>query len=74
MPTKNGNHPPTKLYLDQFGHHVFARTRKELVQKAPVTGRISKMYLSKKDGTTVHCGYVIGSSWFVAYVPYEIPT
>jgi hypothetical protein len=60
------------LYLDQYGNRFFARTIAEL-QKKVGGGRISKMYLDKSDGTTVHCGYVVGAQWCTAYRPVENP-
>lgn len=57
------------LYLDQQGLPFWARTLKEL--RAQVPGKVSKMYVDKKDGSTVHCGYVIGDHWLTAYIPYE---
>lgn len=62
----------TKLYLDQYGNKFFARTVKELRSKIEGGGsRVSKMYIDKKDGSTVHCGYVIGGHWLTAFVPFE---
>ena len=62
------------LYIDQYGSREFARTVKELRAKIGGGGcRVSKMYRDKKDGRTVHCGYVIGQHWFTAYTPKEIP-
>jgi len=29
------------------------------------------MYCDKRDGRTVHCGYVVGRRWFTAYAPVE---
>ena len=47
------------LFLDQYGQPIWARTVEEL--RAEVGGgRASKMYTDKKDGSTVHVGYVIG--------------
>jgi hypothetical protein len=50
---------------------VWARTVKELQQKSG-GGKVSKMYVDKKDGRTVHKGYVVGQRWFSAYSPIEI--
>ena len=30
-------------------------------------GRVSKMYVDKKDGRSVHIGYVVGQHWLTAY-------
>ena len=32
-----------------------------------------QVYVDKKDGSVVHCGYVIGQHWLTAYRPVEIP-
>jgi len=60
------------LYISQYGDPYWARTVKELRQKIG-GGKISKMYVHKKDGRTVHCGYVIGRFWLTAYEPVERP-
>lgn len=60
-----------KLYIDQYGNKFWARTLKEL--RAQISGPCSKMYVDKKDGSTVHCGYVIGEHWLTAFVPWERP-
>lgn len=58
------------LYLDQWGNKFWARTVKELREQIP--GRVSKMYVDKKDGSIAHVGYVIGEHWLTAYCPVEI--
>lgn len=51
-----------KLFIDQYGYKVFAKTVKELrARTAGGGGRVSKMYQDKKDGSIVHTGYVVGS-------------
>lgn len=62
---------PNHLWIDQYGGHVYARTVKELREKAG-GGEVSKLYIDKADGSTVHCGYVIGDRWFSRYAPVEI--
>lgn len=62
---------PLYLYIDQYGTHVWAHTLKEL--RAQVRGSCSKMYVGKKDGRTVSCGYVIGWRWLTKYLPVEVP-
>ena len=64
---------PPILYIDQYGNRFWARTVKELRQ-AVGGGRVSKMYRDKKDGRSVHCGYVIGEHWLSGYTPLEKPT
>lgn len=50
--------------------------RKELIEyctkRAIPTGRISRMYRDKKDGSTYWCGYVIGNDWWSFYAPWEV--
>lgn len=55
----------TTLYIDQWGNKWWAKTVRELRQA--VGGRLSKMYVDKKDGTPVHVGYVVGRHWCKAY-------
>jgi hypothetical protein len=59
------------LYIDQYGSRFHAPTLKAL--RAQVPGRVGRMYVDKKDGGTVHCGYVIGKHWLTAYAPVEVP-
>ena len=58
------------LFIDQHGQPLFAHSLKELHAKAG-GGRISKQYTDKRNGDTVHNGYVIGQRWFTAYQPIE---
>ena len=61
------------LYIDQYGNRFYAYSLKELRSKIGMGGsRVSKMFQDKKDGSTVHTGYVIGSHWLTAYQPVEI--
>lgn len=60
------------LYIDQYGNKFFASTVKELRSQIGNGGsRVGKMYRDKKDGTTIHCGYVIGPHWLTMYAPVE---
>ncbi len=60
------------LYVDQYGSRFWAKTVKELRGMIGMGGsRLSKMYVDKKDGRTVHVGYVIGQHWLTAYQPVE---
>jgi len=61
--------------ISQYGttyHDLGKYPRKELLERL---GRKSaqKMYIDKKDGRTIHCGYVIGSLWITLYTvtPFE---
>jgi hypothetical protein len=58
-----------KLYVDQYGQHFYAHTLRELRQQ--ISGRANRMFVDRKDGTTLCIGYVIGSHWLHAYAPIE---
>lgn len=60
----------THAFIDQYRNVVFARTVKELREDCG-GGRVSKMYVDKKDGRTVHVGYVVGNRWFTRFAPVE---
>lgn len=59
------------LFVDQWGNTYLVKTLKEL--RGQLSGAVSKMYADKKDGTTVHIGYVIGRHWLTAYQRVELP-
>ncbi len=62
-----------KLYIDQYGQPVWARTLKELRVKAG-GGHVGKMY--HDDAVTkesFHVGYVVGKRWFNEYTPTRKP-
>lgn len=62
------------LYIDQWGQKFWARTVKELRSNIGLGGsRVSKMYVDKKSGVSVHIGYVVGRHWLIAYQPVENP-
>ena len=62
------------LYIDQNGSRWWAKTVKELRCQIGMGGStVRKMYVNKKDGRTVHAGYVIGRHWLTAYQPVERP-
>lgn len=58
-------------FIDQYGAVVYARTIKELRERAG-GGKVNKMYYDRKDGATVHCGYTVGRRWFSRFAPVEI--
>lgn len=61
------------LYINQYGDRYFASTVKGLRAQIEMGGsRVSKMYIDKVNGGTVHVGYVIGNHWLTAYQPVEI--
>lgn len=56
---------PLRVFIDQYGQVFWAENVKDLQQK--LGGRVSKMYVDKKDGSTVHIGYVVGKLWLTEY-------
>ena len=60
-----------RLYIDQYGDRIGAKTVSELKEKAG-PGRVFKIYHDKKDGRVVHSGYGVGHRWFTMYEPVEI--
>ena len=59
-----------RLFIDQYGNKFFASTVKELRSKIGMGGSsVLKMYVDRKDGSTVHVGYVIGQHWLSMYTP-----
>lgn len=66
------NGKPT-LYIDQWGSKFWANTVRDLRKQVGMGGsKVSKMYQDKKDGTTVHVGYVVGQHWLTAFKRVEI--
>lgn len=59
-----------RLFVDQYGHMLVARTVREL--KALAGGHCSRMYIDTADGKTLAVGYVVGKRWFREYVPVEV--
>lgn len=59
------------LYVDQYGGKIYADTVRSLREQCG-GGRVFKIYRDKKDGRTVHVGYMVGPLWFTAYKPVEI--
>ena len=62
----------TRLCVDQYGHTIYARTVKELREERG-GGKVSKMYVDRNDGRTLHVGYAVGNQWFTVYQPCEVP-
>jgi len=58
------------MFIDQYGSRWYSCTLKDL--QSQVRGRVGKMYVDKKDGSTMHIGYVIGQRWLTAWRPVEI--
>jgi putative component of toxin-antitoxin plasmid stabilization module len=60
-----------RLFLDQFGDIVIARTVRELREKCG-GGKTTRMYIDR-NGLAVKAGYVVGNRWFTEYAPVEVP-
>lgn len=59
-----------RLFVDQYGNRFYAHTVKELRRQIGMGGsRVQKMYCERKDGSTIHAGYVIGNHWLSMYAP-----
>ena len=59
----------TTMAIDQNGdvhHDLGPHPRKELLERLEAT-KAEKMYVKKKDGTSVHIGYVIKGMWLTLY-------
>jgi len=57
------------MAIDQYGHtyHALGKyPRKGLLEKLN-RKHASKMYADKKDGRTVHIGWIIGGLWLTVY-------
>jgi len=57
------------MAIDQYGktyHDLGKHPRKELLNKLGYS-KAEKMYQDKKDGATVHTGYIIGGLWLSLY-------
>lgn len=59
-----------RLFIDQYGYKYYASTLKELKEKHYLKGKISKMYVDRKD-KVYHIGYVIGQNWLTEFSPVE---
>lgn len=55
--------------VDQYGqtyHNLGKHPRKGLLEQLCATNA-SKMYVDKKDGATVHIGYIVNRLWITLY-------
>ena len=55
--------------IDQYGRtypNLGKYPRKELLSQLGYKNA-HKMYKDKKDGSSVHCGYVVGNYWITLY-------
>ena len=60
------------MWRDQYGDTIWARSVKELKEKAG-PGRVFKIYCDKKEGPPVQTGYGVGKRWFTGFIPFERP-
>lgn len=58
-----------KLYIDQYGNHFWAKTRKELSEQ--IKGKVSLMYQDGADNV-YKIGYVIGQHWLTCYTQMRV--
>lgn len=56
---------PLRVFIDQYGQVFWAKNVKDL--RSYIGGRVSKMYIDKKDGSVAHIGYVVGQYWLTEY-------
>lgn len=57
------------MAIDQYGHAYHGlgeHPRKELMERL-ARSSAQRMYVDKKDGRTVHIGYIIGGLWLTLY-------
>ena len=67
------NKKAKRLFIDQYGNRFYAHTVKELRKQIGAGGsKVEKMYCDRKDGSTIHTGYVIGGHWLTMYAPVYI--
>jgi len=67
-------HKRVYLWMDQYGGCEYAATVAELRAKCG-GGRVDKMYCDRKDGSTLHIGYIIGGmrgQWFSKWQAVEV--
>lgn len=56
--------PRNRIFIDNYGHVHYARSVADLAEQlGRARGTARRIYRDKLDGTTVHCGYVIGHYW-----------
>ena len=72
---KTKKYPPRKrIFIDNYGRVHYARSVKDLAEQLGRSGGSARrIYRDKKDGTTVHVGYVIGPYWCDEVAPVERP-
>ena len=64
-------HKQATLYVDQCGSKIYARSVKELLEKA--CGSEARKVYRDIDGVIFHCGYAVGARWFDAYALVLVP-
>lgn len=62
-----------RLWVDQYGNKFYAMTQKELKTVHGIPGKVSPMYIDRKDGVIRRIGVVIGKHWLTEYTPREDP-
>jgi hypothetical protein len=64
-----------RFCLDQYGQHIWAKTRKDLIEQCGCRNA-TKQYVDKvagpHAGKTMWNGYVVGHRWFTVFAPVEI--
>ena len=63
------------MAVDQYGEiyrNLGEYPRKELMERLDCK-HAEKIYIDKKDGSTIHIGYIIGNLWLTLYqvIPFE---
>ena len=56
------------MAIDQYNqtYHGLRHPRKDLLERLG-RSKASKMYIDRKDGSSVHVGYVIAGQWLTIY-------
>lgn len=56
------------MAIDQYNqtYHELRHPRKDLLERLG-RSKASKMYIDRKDGSSVHVGYVIAGQWLTIY-------
>ena len=61
--------------IDQYGQRVYIPGRHPRQELLSALDRkyAERMYVDRRDGRTMHCGYVIAGRWLTLYAPVEVP-
>lgn len=61
------------LWVDQYGSHIFARTKKELREKAGYSASTKGFHVMRDtDEGPMIVGHGVGARWFTQYAPVEV--